>query len=753
MNPILLVGAVLVGLPIILHLIMKQEPKRLLFPALRFLKQKQKTNQRKLRLRHFLLLALRMLLIALFCLTLFQPQISGDFQVVNLSGEQPIAVVVVLDTSPSMGYRQGTTLVYDEARRRARELIEDLPSGSRVALLVPGDLFGNWENSPADAVKRLDSLTETAALSTPLTDLLPVAYQTFQSLEGDGPEATIPRVVAFFSDRTLASWETAKIPDLKKLREKLPGPAPTHFFFDVGPTAPVNVAILSAEVRPQLLAPSAPANITVVVQATGADVPSCEVTLTLDDSQSPLRAEQPLRADSPQTFTFSLPPQAAGFHQAVVRIRDDAMAFDNERFVVFQVAVGKKFLTLTDDPWDAAFWQLAHKEQREFQCDVLTPGEVKSFAGYEAVCLLNVADPSKPTAAGSPLWDMLKDYVTGGGKLLVAPGALTVAEQLNYNDPAAARAIMPARLSKVQDWSLEPAPMNDPQGPPKEDRRFGVSWKIDRPQDTRHAMLEVFNEWRLKGNLNIFREPRRAVRYWLLEPSEGAIPIVFYNDADDEKKRNPAVIERNVGQGKVVLLTTRLDPQEDAATRWNDYWSTTNTSWPVVFPNLLMRYLLGNPADARFNFPTGANLEVPLPPEIAAVEKKVILEGPGITGRDAEQPLAEKQAQFLANSSLLSRAGVFRLRTDDQRWESRWALQIPADESSLAKVPEEAVTELLGPGSVIPLEQKLKLRDVLETQANQPIDLFPWLLLLLLLAFVFEGFLANRFYRLRGNAQ
>ena len=78
MHAILIATAALVGLPILLHLLMKQEPKRLPFPALRLLKIKQKTNQRKLRLRHFLLLALRMLLIALFGLALYQPTLMSD---------------------------------------------------------------------------------------------------------------------------------------------------------------------------------------------------------------------------------------------------------------------------------------------------------------------------------------------------------------------------------------------------------------------------------------------------------------------------------------------------------------------------------------------------------------------------------------------------------------------------------------------------------------------------------------------------
>jgi hypothetical protein len=123
-HPILLTGVALVGLPILLHLIMKQEPKRLPFPAFRFLKQKQFTNQRKLRLRHLILMALRMGLIALVCLALFQPtMVSEGF---NLRTEQPVAAVMIIDTSPSMGYvvsesRQGL----NDARKKGIQLLEE----------------------------------------------------------------------------------------------------------------------------------------------------------------------------------------------------------------------------------------------------------------------------------------------------------------------------------------------------------------------------------------------------------------------------------------------------------------------------------------------------------------------------------------------------------------------------------------------------------------------------------------------------
>src|SRR6266700_1484662 len=59
---------VFIGLPVLLHLLMRQKPKHLLFPAFRFLQQRARTNRRKVRLRHLLLLLLRMALLALICL-------------------------------------------------------------------------------------------------------------------------------------------------------------------------------------------------------------------------------------------------------------------------------------------------------------------------------------------------------------------------------------------------------------------------------------------------------------------------------------------------------------------------------------------------------------------------------------------------------------------------------------------------------------------------------------------------------------
>src|SRR5262245_33000035 len=219
MHTILIAGAALVGLPILLHLIMKQEPKRLTFPAFRFLTQKLKTNQRKLRLRHFILLALRMLLIALFCLALYQPTLLSDR--FNLRGEQPVAVVIVIDTSPSMGYSVSEKTRLEEAIKRARELLDELPDKSPVAIVATADRNGHWLPDVAAARRRLEELDKPRGGTQPVTAAIADAYRLLAKVESQEAEDAdqFPKLVAVFTDRAAASWDAAQVEDLKKLRE------------------------------------------------------------------------------------------------------------------------------------------------------------------------------------------------------------------------------------------------------------------------------------------------------------------------------------------------------------------------------------------------------------------------------------------------------------------------------------------------------------------------------------------------------
>jgi hypothetical protein len=766
MHPILIVGAALVGLPVLLHLIMKQEPKRLPFPAFRFLQQKLKTNQRKLRLRHFILLALRMLLIALFALALYQPTVlSTGF--INLSGDQPVAVVLVVDTSPSMGYADGEGKTrLEEAARRAGELLTALPSGSRVAVVESGDPSGGWLPSDSDARSRLRELADRgkkanatgqpAGPARPLAPGIAAAYRLLNTVdaesEGSGP---LPRLVVVLTDRAAASWDAAQTDDLKKLRDAVPDPKPVHAVVDVGTEAPANVALLAAtmtEGKAQTVPAGTPVGLTVTVGVTGPDDLTVPVNASLDGGP-PVRKEIAVPKGQTRTVGFEFRDLKPGLHQVRFELpTKDALAADNARFLTVRVAEARKVLTIAADPEEAAFWDLAVDAKNEFANETVTPAQLRAraepLAAAEAVTLFGVGNPNEP--ADDPLWGRLLRYVEGGGKLVIVPAGPEAMGDLAGYDPTrieAANKLLPGAYKALVDQTEGP---KDPKG---KDRTRGVMWEVLTATDDRafaHPLLAPMKGWKQKGNVDIFRDPRRAWRYWEVEKLPDGAVVVRYDDADEPDKRRPAVLERRVGKagGLVLQLTTPMPVTADP--QFHDYW-TGPTSWAVAFPELLLRYAAGSREDEVFNFETGQTVSLPIARLLGGKQDTLVLDGPGIPVAEAAVKPAERQAAVQFGPPRTNTPGNYALTGPSPDWREGFSLNAPADESTLDKVPVEGIEELTGPGSVVPVGRDLDLKAALEgtDTLRTPVELFPWLLIAVLLLLAVEGLIANRFYRRR----
>ena len=118
------------------------------------------------------------------------------------------------------------------------------------------DAAGQWlpVGDRNTAVRRIDELKETRS-GQPVTSALTVAYQLLAKVDQE-TEATdpLPKLVVVLTDRTVASWDQARTDDLKKFRETVPDPKPVHVILDFGVDSPANVGILSAEMKPQVIA-------------------------------------------------------------------------------------------------------------------------------------------------------------------------------------------------------------------------------------------------------------------------------------------------------------------------------------------------------------------------------------------------------------------------------------------------------------------------------------------------------------------
>ncbi len=166
LNVYLLGGLALLGVPVVVHLLMRQKPRRLPFPAFRFLRQRSRINRRRMRLQHLLLLLLRMAVLAALCLAVAQPKLFLPRAVADwfgLGGPRPAAAVLVFDVSHSMEYRVADKSRLDDARQCALDLLRDLPADSRVAVLDTGDDDGDaadddWIGTPAQVRSRINGL-------------------------------------------------------------------------------------------------------------------------------------------------------------------------------------------------------------------------------------------------------------------------------------------------------------------------------------------------------------------------------------------------------------------------------------------------------------------------------------------------------------------------------------------------------------------------------------------------------------------
>jgi hypothetical protein len=733
----LLAGLALAGLPVLIHLIMRQKPKVLQFPAFRFLRQKHFINRRRMRLQHLLLLALRMLLIAALCLALARPRVVVS-QVASVGSERAVAAVLVFDTSPSMEYAAAGKTRLDEAKERAGELLDQMAPASQLAVLDSGDdaggdpAGGDWLGPDAARV-RIEQLRVRHA-NGPLTRQVERAFRMLQAradAEADAADP-LPRFLFVFSDRTREAWDAAAAKQLKR------PDSVNVLFIDVGVDAPRDLAIDKVEVEPAVVAPGARLRLKVTVRSTGADHDT-KLTGQLDNEPDVNRPVEErhvaLGKGQGQLIVIERPAPALpegtveATFQATVRLAsNDALPFNNSRFATFLVREPHKLLTVADRPADAHLWKTALDVLGAFKCDVRTPEEAekltdKELAGYRVACLFQVARPSPL------LWDRLRGLVQAGGGLVLVPGGDEFSpSREDYNAEGTKRGLLPARFESL---------VRVPAGRPE------VAWSGFNAQ---HPLTAPFQEWTRTTTADFTTPELQPLvnAFWAVKPvDESAVVITRYA----EDGRSPILVERLLGQGRVIQFTTPMDGRWLDAKRtrpWTNYWQG---SFGLVLTDKVTRYLAGESAPPELNFFCGQAALVAMP---ANATPPLKLAGPNLTA--AETNLAVPEAGARLPVPQAATPGNFTVQDGKGKTLTGFSMNVRPEESVLERVPVEEVEEALGKSSVLPIGRRTSLEEALAGHWAPPIELMPWLMLALLVGLTAESFLANRFYRKEAGA-
>ncbi|MBN2477415.1 MAG: BatA domain-containing protein [Pirellulales bacterium] len=704
-NLSLLGGTALIALPIVLHLIMRQKPKRLEFPALRFIQKRSDVNRRRLLLRHILLLLLRAAAIALLACALARPSIH--FSGALGSQEAPVAAALVFDTAPRMEYRHENLSRLQSARELGLWLLAQLPSQSQIAVLDTRLGPGTFQVDRGAAKQRIERL-QTVAHSQPLPRALDEALRLVGQSELERKEVYV------FSDLARGAWPADSVEALQSRLKEVPHVG--IYVIDVGVKQPVNYSLGELRLSGQVLSNRSSLRVETELSHTGpAGDRTVELYLLDNKGNDRKRSEQSyaLDGDQSQQVEFHVGSLGIGTHQGFVRIvGQDGLACDDTRYFSVEVKPAWKVLVAAPDPPEQTalflFQALAPTEyqrrgEARFDCHLIGLSELsrRPLDEYAAVCLLD------PTPLEPAEWKKLADFAADGHGVAVFLGRNARPAE-SFNTPVAQDLLAGKLLRQAR------APDGD---------------VFLAPGDYQHPILSEFR--RLAGAVPWQAFP--VFRYWEIDaPRSGVGVVVPYSD------RRPALLERPLGKGRALMMTTPVSDRPD-----RDPWNLlpVGQAWPFgILVHGMMLYLVGS-GDQQLNYYAGQTAVLQLDPQQSRSTYQLF--APGEDGF----PLSADLTRHLLVISATDQAGNYRVQAGGTTGVDRgFSVNLAPEQTELRRVAEEDLDKVFGPYDyrVARTRQQIE-RDFSEGRVGR--ELFSLLILMTALILAAEHFVANRFYR------
>lgn len=789
LNATLLFGFLAAAIPIALHLLGRREPKRVVFPAVRFLTQRLETNRRRLQVRRWSLLAMRIGLLVMLAAALARPEVHraamgtwlgiGALAVAALvvfavalwalasgqsaslrwalaavglvlllaagswgaaaiaGGPRPVdnpaasaAVAILIDNGPTSAYEDpGGTQRIATAREMATWLISRYPIDSRFAVL---DRSARPAAFAMDAAAVQRRIAQTAPLQTsrPLAERIEAAVRLLRT-------SKLPRRALFIlTDLSESGWGSSDSAEASAIAALIAEePRVTVQVVDMGSAAYFNRSLGPVELADATPPRGVPTTLSVEVQQERGEAAAApagrQLTVQLrmfgDEAGLPIERDgrtvyPPLRTADRQTVrvadgqptrvVLTLPPLEVGTHHAVIELVDaDPLAIDNRRYATVRVAPPRPVLLIADDPEQREIMALIlnphgiEDPRREYDIELGSTASLRdrSLDGYAAVGLF---DPTLPPAL---VRRQLENWVRNGGKLFVALGPAVDAEA----------------TSGQVDWPL----VGDPQR----------IWRVPEPgtflqiMRSGHPAVEAFSSFPGGAPWNAFR----VHLYWQLRDRQQWSGIMHYAGTE-----HPALAERNLGDGRVIALTTPLPARVPPARQWNDLLAASD-AWPVF---ILVQQIFEDLSGGRMsemNVTVGQPVAVAVAPEAASPSADAASrfqlfapESPAVR-IDAGEGIIVPGAPLVAGNYWLRGAGG-----------QQYGYSANLDESAtrLARVDADRLDAVLGAENYRLVRDRDDVQWA-EGEASDSRPLYAGVMLVVAGLFLLEQILSNRFYQ------
>ncbi|MDB5331979.1 MAG: hypothetical protein JWP03_3130 [Phycisphaerales bacterium] len=654
LNAIMLVGLGGAVVPLVLHLLSRARYKDVDWGAMMFLQGADARQRQSSRFSQIPLLLVRAATVALLAIALARPIVQGRLASTDSGGR--VTAALLLDCSASMSFDENGRTRFQMAQAAARQVLRGLRPGDRVSLILMGAYQGDGDLEPTGDLRAVEARIDDAKIGfgrANLRDALTLAAQVLGRYE------KAARDVYVVCDRQALSWrevdERFRADWLKRMRG--PGLNSRMFVLPVGNDEADNVAIESV----RLLNPPAimdqPAEFEVVVRNYGL-VQRAAVPLSMQGGKDAIPDRTVNLAPNqsvavPVTVTFG----QAGSQILATQVKAGGYTGDDRLETVVQVIDPIRVLVISGDEQPGQFrgasdyikWALApHRSANVPGSDPCTvtvlPAEKWAGAELEGNQVVVLADVERFTPQQVRA---VERYVYAGGRLLVAPGSLSRAEEYNaslYRDGAG---VLPAIL----------------QAPTPGDGSESTSIL---GMQTDHPIFQF-----LRGRFDL---PSAIIaRYMPAVPRQvDADVLAWYLTGD------PMLIEGRSERGRVMLLTTSLDAD----------WTTLPLSnFYLPFVQSAVRYLAGGTVR---NGNLGAGEPIRLAFDDAATSRTVTLTRPDGQSQKLEVIRLGQQAE--ARFADTDVPGQYRAQVEEPNKPPithYFVVRPPREESDLSQLTDE----------------------------------------------------------------
>jgi hypothetical protein len=214
LHPMLaIIGASLIAIPILIHLLARRRKKPIKWGAMRFLMEAYKKQRKRMTLEQLILLATRCLILLLLALALGRPALEAAGLLGEGSGR---TLYLLIDNSLTARARDGETAdspsALDRHKAAARDILAALAQGDRAGLItlggpsdpivVPASADPLAVSSFVDRVAPTDSHVDLEGALAALADQLERDAQ-------DGSPGSAEAVVVVLSDFLVGSFDSA----------------------------------------------------------------------------------------------------------------------------------------------------------------------------------------------------------------------------------------------------------------------------------------------------------------------------------------------------------------------------------------------------------------------------------------------------------------------------------------------------------------------------------------------------------------